>query len=135
MTKVQFGGRCSDSHERPDYDAFINKWGVSDKWHPSLHMPKEAARIFLRAKDVRVERLQDITPSGAVDEGAVKNPHYIKYGGERCLTLHSRYRDEFAKLWDSTVKKADFDTYGWDANPWVWVIDFERISAEEAKEG
>lgn len=102
------------------------------KWRPSIHMPKEAARIFLRVTGVWVERLRDITPGEAVDEGAVKRPHYVRYGGEECLALHQRYIDEFAALWDSTIKPADRPLYGWDANPWVWVIEFERISRKEA---
>lgn len=82
-------------------------------WHPSIHMPREAARIFLRVTDVRVERLQDCGNMQAKDEGCT------------CSS-------QFARLWDSTIKPADRAAYGWDANPWVWVISFERISKEEA---
>ena len=80
---------------------------IIDRWHPSIHMPKEAARLFLRATGVRVERLQDIDDDGVVAEG-------LKIG------------DAFDVLWDSTIKPADLPLYGWDANPWVWVIEFER---------
>ncbi len=82
-------------------------------WRPSIHMPKEAARIFLRVTDVRVERLQDIDDNGVVSEG-------LEIG------------DPFDELWDSTIKKADLPIYGWAANPWVWVIAFERIDKEAA---
>lgn len=99
-------------------------------WHPSIHMPRAAARIFLRVTDVRVERLQSINSQGAYDEGAVKKPHFICYGGELCLALHGRYRDDFAAVWDNTIRPADRAAYGWEANPWVWVISFERISEE-----
>ena len=92
-------------------------------------MPKEAARLFQRVKDVRVERLQDIKNDEAVDEGAVKRPNITKRGD---LVLHNRYRAEFAALWNRTIKPADLPAYGWEANPWVWVIEFERISKEEA---
>lgn len=78
------------------------------KWRPSIHMPKEAARIFLRVTNVHIERLKDITLEQANKEGC-KNPI------------------RFDELWDSTVKKSDLDKYGWDANPWVWVIEFERL--------
>lgn len=81
------------------------------KWHPSIHMPKEAARLFLRVTDVRIERLQDIDDDGVVAEG-------MEIGSP------------FDELWDSTIKKADLPRYGWNANPWVWVIEFERISKE-----
>lgn len=101
------------------------------RWRPSIHMPKEATRIFLRVTNVRVERLQDITPEQAVFEGAVKRPQYVRSGGEKCIVEHKRYLDDFAKLWDSTIKPADLPLYGWDANPWVWVIKFERCEKPE----
>lgn len=89
------------------------------RWHPSIHMPKEAARIWLKVTDVRVERLQEITPQGAWKEGA------------RCSCLHpvpdcAGNKTAFVNIWNSTIKKADLDRYGWDANPYVWVISFER---------
>ena len=83
------------------------------KWHPSLHMPREAARIFLMVKDIRVERLQDITPEQVLQEGTKEQFPPLAI-------------DEFRDIWDSTVKKSDLVLYGWDANPWVWVIEFER---------
>ena len=96
-------------------------------WHPSIHMPKEAARIFLRVQDVHdvhVERVQEITGAECVREGIPQES--LKEVGE-AFTV-----GQFADLWDSTVKPADLHCYGWDANPWVWVIDFERISRDEA---
>lgn len=87
-------------------------------WHPSIHMPKEAARIWLKVTSVRVERLQDITSEQICREGVeVEYPHALN-GEEK--------RYAFSTLWNSTVKKSDIDTYGWDANPWVWVIEFDR---------
>lgn len=101
------------------------------KWRPSIHMPREAARIFLRVTDVRVERLQDITEEQARAEGAIDNRHFLHNPDNEYETLHSA-REHFAGIWDSTIKPADHDLYGWDANPWVWVIEFEQISREEA---
>lgn len=98
------------------------------RWHPSIHMPKAAARIFLCVTDVRIERLQSIKTWQCVDEGAVKKPNYTK---RHDLVCHDRYRTEFAKLWDSTVKPADLPLYGWEANPWVWVISFKRCEKPE----
>ncbi len=95
-----------------------------DTWHPSIHMPKEAARIWLKVTDVRVERLQEITVNDCVNEGAYwipKNPEFII----RDSVKHAAIK-EFSKLWESTIKKSDLDRYGWDANPWVWVIEFEQ---------
>lgn len=93
------------------------------QWHPSIHMPKKAARIFLRVSDVRVERLKAI--GNCIKEGIKPGTH---------ATAHMNEIDEraaFAHLWDSIVKPADLSTFGWDANPWVWAIEFERISDTE----
>lgn len=88
------------------------------RWRPSIHMPKEAARIWLNVTDVRVERLQEITSEHICREGVeVEYPHVLN-GEEK--------RYAFSTLWNSTVKKSDLDRYGWKANPWVWVIKFER---------
>ncbi len=92
------------------------------KWHPSIHMPKEAARIFLRVTGVRVERLRQRLIDDLEAEGFNKPFSYFAV------------LNHFADIWESTIKKADLAKYGWDANPWVWVIEFERISREEALE-
>ena len=86
------------------------------EWHPSIHMPKEAARIWLKVTDVRVERLQEITEVQAQAEGC----------NSGLLTGACTARGQFEDLWNTTIKKSDLDRYGWDANPWVWVIEFER---------
>ena len=94
-------------------------------WRPSIHMPREAARIFLRVTNVQPERLQDINGLHAKEEGCEGYVHINPlYGCPE--TVHN-----FKALWDSTIKPADRPTYGWDANPWVWVIEFERINKEE----
>lgn len=87
------------------------------EWKPSIHMPKEAARIFLRVTNVRAERLQEI-----MDDPPGPNNQVVREG--------CKYGCDFIALWDSTIKKADMPLYGWDANPWVWVIEFERINME-----
>lgn len=99
------------------------------KWHPSIHMPKEAARIWLRVTDVRVERLQEISEDGAVKEGiyvANCKDCNAPFGCDVCPDEGYNEIDEFVELWNSTIKKSDLDHYGWDANPYVWVIEFER---------
>lgn len=98
-------------------------------WKPSIHMPKEAARIFLRVKDVRVERLQDITEEQAEQEGCAGWHIEISGGpwGVEDDPDEGTAVDDFQRVWDSTIKPEDRDMYGWDANPWVWVIEFERI--------
>ena len=95
------------------------------KWKPSIHMPKEAARIWLKVTDVRIERLQDVTEDGAKAEGAIDNRGFIHSPENEYDRIHTA-REHFIKIWNSTIKKFDIDRYGWDANPWVWVIKFER---------
>ena len=106
-------------------------------WRPSIHMPKEAARIFLKVTNVRVERLKDMTDKDALKEGAqgVKCGH-AGLGGYGCTDcMNTGWLEppmlEFMGIWDSTIKKSDIDSYGWDVNPWVWVIEFEVCDKPE----
>lgn len=94
------------------------------KWRPSIHMPKETARIFLKVTDVRVERLQDMRLIDFTNEGIVSNPA----GG--FLNQKCRALAQFKVLWNSTIKKQDLDKYGWNANPWIFVYEFERCEKE-----
>lgn len=108
----------------------------STVWRPSIHMPKQAARIWLKVTGVRVEQLHDIKNFQA--EGIE-----LSEGCEECLAVCGECNsdktpvgcdneiEKFAELWDATVRKADIDRYGWDANPWVWVIEFERCGKPE----
>lgn len=99
------------------------------KWHPSIHMPKEAARIWLEVTNVRVERLRDITGLSVQKEGIEVEPN--ECAGK--FDFVSELFLLFQRLWDSTIKKSDLDCYGWDANPWVWVIEFERCDKPESE--
>ena len=105
--------------QRNGYDEYKD----TPVWHPSIHMPKKAARIWLKVKDVLVERLQGIDGKGCVKEGIEEEP--LKDVGEEFVK--GMYHD----LWDSTIKKSDIDRYGWNANPWVWVIEFERCEKQK----
>lgn len=100
------------------------------KWKPSIHMPKEAARIWLKATDVRVERLQEITVDGCHREGINIETSAVT-DGETLNRNHDFSLEKFETLWDSTVKKSDLGSYGWNANPYVWVISFERCEKPE----
>ena len=114
------------------YKADDNSW-ISEglHWKPSIHMPKEAARIWMKATDVHVERLQDITEDGAKEEGANwKNGKNVGWEEKMKRTATER----FAEIWNSTIKKSDLDRYGWATNPWVWVIEFERCEKPEEEE-
>ena len=100
-------------------------------WLPSIHMPKVAARIWLKVTGVRVERLQDITEQQIMLEGTpydkeiYEMPCNIINAGEAYL------RGEFMRLWESTVRYPYLKKYGWNANPFVWVIEFERCDKPE----
>lgn len=99
------------------------------RWSPSIHMSKAAARIRLKVTDVRVKRLQEMKPEDIRKEGMhlTITPDECKSQYDRIGAIHfyEEARREFSKLWNSTIKKSDRVSYGWDANPWVWVIEFE----------
>ena len=91
---------------------------VEGRWHPSIHMPKEAARIWLKVKRVRAERLKDITEEDAEAEGC--QAHGV---AENAL-------ERFMMVWNSTMSLEDRRKYGFWKNPWVWVIEFERTEGK-----
>ena len=103
------------------------KWsdGSFAEWRPSIHMPREAARIWLRVTGVRVERLQEIDEDGIRAEGLTSA---CVHAGDMEIAAQ-----EFALLWNSTIKPADRKKQGWSANPLVWVIEFEHC--EKLEEG
>lgn len=108
------------------------------KWKPSIYMPKEAARIWLKVTDVRVERLQDITEEQACmegtdpwDEACYENNGWHPTLSDPDSGGDPNMIDGFHKLWNSTIKKSDLDSYGWEANPYVFVIEFIRIDKPE----
>lgn len=107
-------------------------------WRPSIHMPKEAARIWLKVTDVRVERLKNISEQQASNEGVqspysyADNDDYWEVTGRNELPASVA---AFSVLWDSTIKKFEFELarHGWEANPWVWVVEFIKIDKQEEK--
>ena len=144
---------CCDETAHKFYNIKRKEWGCygykaswelnsppCDRWYPSILMPKVVARIFLRVKDVKVEQLQDIvtgdykTPLNINAEGMYKpccNCTHINGDCNHFISQNDcKLLSEFKNLWDSTIKKPDIDRYGWKANPWVWVIEFERITEE-----
>jgi len=97
---------CNPKTLEPDY-----------RWRPSIFMPRWASRINLEITGIRVERVQNIAPLDCVAEGASEYD---------TLLSHDTHIDRFRHLWDSINEKRG---YGWDANPWVWVIEFKRLQA------
>ncbi|HEC8802658.1 TPA: hypothetical protein ACTADG_004307 [Salmonella enterica subsp. enterica serovar Havana] len=88
-------------------------------WRPAIHMPRWASRITLEITDVRVERLRDLSEEDAKSEGIIPSAGGVLPGWE--------YRINFRDLW--------MDIYGadnWEANPWVWVIEFKRVEGGAA---
>ncbi|MEN1617153.1 hypothetical protein AAIG99_16100 [Pseudomonas aeruginosa] len=114
VTKFQDQAHCSyrasgDNNEYVDPDGYFHC-----KWKPSIHMPRWASRILLEITAVRVERLHDITPNQCIAEGAWREKDKELGRGQEAIAA-------FADLWRSTGGD-------WDANPWVWVIEFKRVT-------
>ena len=119
VAKGKYYYRADDFHK--NLDAMFGK--PFFKWIPSIHMPREAARIFLKVTGVRCERLQEITGHDAEKEGCLPCIGLSACGGG-CESCHSdNPRLWFKKLWDSLYSGKG---YGWEQNPWIWVIEFER---------
>lgn len=111
-----------------DYDGF----GIP-RWIPSIHMPRKESRITLDVTGVRVERLQDISEADAIAEGTFSYAQEL-YRDPRVTTadieaLIAKYGEGkasclYAALWESINGSGS-----WDENPWVWVVEFKRVSA------
>jgi len=99
-------------------------WRDDVKWKPSIHMPKEAARIFLKVTDVRVERLEDISDIGCEAEGIRPS---VDGNGQDWRENENGWHRTFRQEWDSIYKEKG---YGWDTNPWVFVYKFVRGEGE-----
>ena len=104
------------------------------KWKPSIHMPRSAARIFLEVKRIRVGQLQDISEKDAESEGVIFEGYSSVFGesinsefwstGIQDLPFSRTPKKSFENLWNHINAK---NGYPWDSNPWVWVIDFEKV--------
>lgn len=114
------GNRNLYKADHPEWDDL----SVADRpaWIPAVHMPKKDARIWLLVKSITVQRLQAITEEDAQREGA-------NYEISFCDQRTARHR--FAAIWNQTIKAADRWRYAWNANPFVWVMEFERMIIDE----
>lgn len=124
-------GRMPDHYEDKDYTGdgcylYRADYGARQAeritWRPSIHMPKAAARIWMKVTDVRAQRLSEMTLEDFLLEGVTVRPE--SYNDPANVYLQAR--SEFSRIWDATLKKEEIACYGWDADPWVWVIRFER---------
>jgi hypothetical protein len=115
-----------DSHDRITIHC-LNPYGFEcPRWKPSIHMPREAARIFLEVKNVRIERVQDITEDDAKSEGVEEHGIFNDFDGYEHIAVGlTTPRQEFCGLWDTLNAKKG---YSWERNPWVWVIEFMRTA-------
>lgn len=121
--------------------AVCNKPATPEKWTPSLHMPRWASRILLEITDVRVERLNAISPEDAESEG-LERTNFTGFGDEPGLPSYPEpdvYFDPLKKQWKEYPPEAFAglweSIYGegsWQANPWVWVIEFKRVEGGAA---
>jgi hypothetical protein len=113
-------GRAVRYVEAPPKRLGRKRGARKDQWwkRPSIFMPRWASRITLEVTGLRVERVQEITPAAAKAEGA--DPYLLHPWGANRIG----YVAAFVNLWDSINAKRG---YGWDVNPWVWVVEFKRI--------
>lgn len=119
-----------DQHMKPLYRADADRPEWKRIWRPSIHMPRWASRITLEITGVRVGRLQDISEADARSEGCTQNHNGYFWGGphqtggmKQMATALQAYQD----LWESINGPGS-----WDANPWVWVLEFRRLNAEQS---
>ncbi|KWH52532.1 hypothetical protein [Burkholderia cepacia] len=102
-----------------------------ERWTPSIHMPRWASRITLEITGVRAERLQNISEADAHAEGAIYGPLLpMAWSKPNCESDDACMRSRFAVLWDGLNAARG---HGWDANPWLWVIEFRRIDGPEKR--
>lgn len=113
-TEADIIKRCLREHSCQDKDELY--YG---KWRPAAYMPRSAARIWIRVKDVRLQRLQEITFQDIQKEGL--NTKAVHAMDEMTA------RAEFAQMWNSVIQKKDLGRCGWEASPYVWRIEFERV--------
>lgn len=99
-----------------------------EMWKPSIHMPRWTCRLFLDVKAIRVERLQDISEDDCYSEGALEwaDAQDLRHSDGTPAKFPS-IRHAYRALWDSLNAKRGF---GWDTNPWVWMIEFKRTASD-----
>lgn len=119
-----------------DWKPHTNDMQYDGTWTPSIHMPRWASRILLEITSVRVERLNDISSEDAESEG-LERTNFTGFGDEPGLPSYPEpdvYYDPFKKRWEeyppeafAGLWKSIYGEESWQANPWVWVVEFKRI--------
>lgn len=98
-------------------------------WRPSIHMPKAAARTWLKVTEIKIQRLREMTLDDFLQEGVVIRPEAFNDPENAYLQA----RTDFIDIWDSTIPKEQQALYGWAANPWIWAIGFERCEKPKSE--
>jgi hypothetical protein len=114
----KYPGQWDDAY--PGEIILAKEEGYLPRWKPSIFMPRWASRIQLQVESVRVERVQEISPRDAVREGVVD---FVK---QRTWKYHAII-ENFKEVWNSINEDRG---YGWEKNPWVWVVEFSLIQEE-----
>ncbi len=123
--------RADDSYRHVNFDEY-DGWDTlpADKWRPALFMPRWASRLTLEITGIRVERVQDISEADAVAEG-MTGYEWVDppkgYGFPPQMKSARLPQVQYRRQWDALNAKRG---YGWDVNPWVWVIEFRRLTEE-----
>lgn len=113
--EIQLGNELDGFHTEYRYKADEKEINSENKWKPCIHMPRKAARIFLKVTDVRLEKLQNIFKDPPGSDNQIMKEGLL-------------YGCDFIAVWNQTIKKNEQNLYGYDANPWVWVIEFAVIN-------
>ena len=120
LPEVRYQADKTEKYFPDDHPSYADLRRMYDRqrgdWRPNIHMPRWACRILLDITDVRVERLQEITSADAIAEGVLPPGMEVVMG---------RPVDGYRNLWNGLNAKRNF---GWDANPWVWVVSFKRVA-------
>lgn len=119
--------RADDIERYGDEDEYVDVTAPDMRWRPSIHMPRWACRIELEIVSVRVERLQSIGDNDSRAEGVrIDDRHMNGYCGGQFLPPSVR---AYRELWESINGPGS-----WDANPWVWVIEFRRATRAQKEQ-
>lgn len=122
----KYGGLLTYRADHDWIDDMRKETVCTAKWVPSIHMPRWASRILLEITNVRVERLNAISQADAIAEGAPPSHPSID-----CVSQEYGFPD-FSRSWFGQTWQHIYGEESWDANPWVWVIEFKRVEGGAA---
>ena len=135
MFKAEPSGKLKETYVPNERYNALMKYECKNGWQPPLYMPKEAARIFLKIKDIKAQRVQDITEDEVFKEGMVTDELEDMIQGKEDMARGLKqsnvpvfetnyYREAFKNKWDIKYQSRGYE---WNKNPWVWCITFEKV--------